>query len=69
MPRMNGWEASEMLRSEGYKGAIVATTGVASATDVARCLKSGMESCLQKVSLLLLLLTISSRLFFFNAML
>lgn len=48
MPRMNGWEASEMLRSEGYKGAIVATTGVASATDVARCLKSGMESCLQK---------------------
>ncbi|ELR12060.1 sensory transduction histidine kinase, putative [Acanthamoeba castellanii str. Neff] len=60
MPRMNGWEASEMLRSEGYKGAIVATTGVASATDVARCLKSGMESCLQKVSLLLLLLTISS---------
>jgi CheY-like chemotaxis protein len=69
---MNGWEASEMLRSEGYKGAIVATTGVASATDVARCLKSGMESCLQKVSLLLLLLlllTISSRLFFFNAML
>jgi CheY-like chemotaxis protein len=64
---MNGWEASEMLRSEGYKGAIVATTGVASATDVARCLKSGMESCLQKVSLLLF--TISSRLFFFNAML
>jgi CheY-like chemotaxis protein len=48
MPRVNGWEASELLRSEGFKGTIIATTGVASATDVARCLRSGMECCLQK---------------------
>jgi signal transduction histidine kinase/CheY-like chemotaxis protein len=48
MPRMNGWETSELLRSEGYRGTIIATTGVATATDIARCMRSGMECCLQK---------------------
>lgn len=52
MPRMNGWECSQLLRSSGYKGTIIATTGVATSVEITRCHESGMDACIRKVSIL-----------------
>ena len=48
MPRMNGYEAAQALRTKGYKGPIVAVTASALKGEREKCLASGMNDILTK---------------------
>ncbi|HRZ89944.1 MAG TPA: response regulator, partial [Spirochaetia bacterium] len=48
MPRMNGYEAAQTLRAQGYRGPIVAVTASALKGERDKCLASGMDDILTK---------------------
>jgi len=48
MPEMDGCQATEFLRSQGYSGMIVALTASAMVEDQARCLEAGCDAFLSK---------------------
>ena len=48
MPEMDGLQATETLRDEGYAGPILALTANALSTDAERCLAAGMDDVLIK---------------------
>ncbi len=48
MPRVDGFSATEELRSQGYPGPIVALTAHSRPEDLQRCRRSGCDACLTK---------------------
>jgi signal transduction histidine kinase/CheY-like chemotaxis protein/HPt (histidine-containing phosphotransfer) domain-containing protein len=48
MPKMDGYEASTILRSQGYDGPIIAVTAGAMPEERERCAQAGMEGFLAK---------------------
>ncbi len=48
MPRVDGFAATEELRSQGYPGPIVALTAHARTEELQRCRQSGCDACLTK---------------------
>jgi len=48
MPRMNGYEATEILRERGFKKPIIAVTASALSDEREHCLKSGLDDILVK---------------------
>ena len=48
MPRMNGYEASGILREKGYRGPLVAVTASALKGEREKCIEAGMDDILVK---------------------
>ena len=48
MPEMNGLEATEQLRADGWKGSILALTAHVTKTDQQNCLDAGCNECVTK---------------------